>query len=152
MRGRKPKPTALRLIEGVPGKSRPVNLSEPDAGPIGQAPGDLDGAALAKWHEMVQPDRWGLVLTGADREQMAEYCRLEARRVVAEAEVQKPGGMVSETAGGQPVRSAWMVVLDKTREDMRKIAIEFGGTPASRTRVKANDAPNESKFGNLLAG
>lgn len=157
MRGRKPKPTALRVIEGNPGK-REINGAEPDAGPIGQAPSDLDGAALAKWCEMVQPGRWGLVLTGADREQLAEYCRLEARRQqvekqIADAEAAKPGsGMVSETAGGQPVRSAWLVVLDKVREDMRKIAVEFGGTPASRTRVKANDAPPQSKFGDLLAG
>jgi phage terminase small subunit len=99
---------------------------------------------------------WRLVATAADRDQLAEYCRLEARRVTVEqemarAEELKPGSsMISETAGGQPVRSAWMVVLDKTREDMRKIAVEFGGTPASRTRVKATGEEKTSKFQGLI--
>ena len=50
-RGRKPKPTALKLIEGNPGK-RAMNDAEPNAGPIGEPPEDLDGIALAKWREM----------------------------------------------------------------------------------------------------
>lgn len=148
MRGRKPKPTALRVIEGNPGK-RAVNTSEPDAGPLGDAPADLEGAAQAKWHEMAR--LWRLVVTAADRDQLAEYCRLEARRIEAEEKVREEGP-VAFTAGGQPVQSAWLQILNRVREDMRKIAVEFGGTPASRARVKSNGEPEQSKFKGLIGG
>jgi P27 family predicted phage terminase small subunit len=146
MRGRKPKPTALRVIEGNPGK-RALNRSEPDAGPLGAPPGDLKGIALAKWGEMAR--LWRLVLTAADRDQLAEYCRLEAERVQAMEKLAEEGP-IAVTAGGAPVQSAWKIILNKCREDMRKIAVEFGGTPASRARVKSNGEPPQSKFGSLL--
>jgi P27 family predicted phage terminase small subunit len=145
-RGRKPKPTALKLIEGNPGK-RAVNDAEPNAGPVGDPPGDLDGIALTKWFEMAR--LWRLVLTAADRDQLAEYCRLEAERIEAMEKI-KVDGPVAMTAGGAPVQSAWKIILNKCREDMRKIAVEFGGTPASRARVKSNGEAPQSKFGGLL--
>ncbi|WP_426032826.1 P27 family phage terminase small subunit, partial [Caulobacter sp. DWP3-1-3b2] len=118
-RGRKPKPTALKLIEGNPGK-RALNDAEPNAGPIGNPPDDLDGLALAKWREMAR--LWRLVLTAADRDQLAEYCRLEVERVEAMEKI-KVDGPVAMTAGGAPVQSAWKIILNKCREDMRKIAV-----------------------------
>ncbi len=148
MRGRKPKPTALRVIEGNPGK-RPLNTEEPKPGPLGAPPADLAGVALDKWHELA--GLWRLVVTAADRDQLAEYCRLEARRVEAEEKVREDGA-VAYTAGGAPVQSAWLIILNKCREDMRKIAVEFGGTPASRARVKSNGEPEESKFAGLMGG
>lgn len=146
MRGRKPKPTALRVIEGVPGH-RALNTDEPVHGPLGFPPADLDGIALAKWEEMA--GIWGVVATAADRDQFAEYCRLEARRVEAEAMIVVEGP-IAKTAGGYKVQGPWMQILNKCREDMRKIAIEFGGTPASRTRVKATRPEPASKFDGLL--
>jgi len=146
VRGRPPKPTALKLIEGNPGK-RALNLDEPNAGPLGDPPADLDGGALAKWNEMAR--LWGLVVTAADRDQLAEYCRLEVRRVEAD-EMIRLYGSTGETSGGQPTRSAWVIISDKIREDMRKIAVEFGGTPSSRARVKANAPPVTNKFAGLI--
>lgn len=146
MRGRKPKPTALRVIEGNPGK-RAINTAEPHAGPLGNPPADLDGISLAKWHEMSR--LWRLVASAADRDQLAEYCRLEAERVEAMEKLAEQGP-VAFTAGGAPVQSAWKIILNKCREDMRKIAVEFGGTPASRARVKPNGEAPQSKFGSLL--
>lgn len=145
-RGRKPKPTALKLIEGNPG-NRPLNGDEPNAGPVGEPPADLKGVALEKWREMAR--LWRLVLTAADRDQLAEYCRLEAERLEAMKHLAEEGP-VAMTAGGAPVQSAWKIILNKCREDMRKIAVEFGGTPASRARVKSNGEPPKSKFEGLL--
>lgn len=145
-RGRKPKPTALRVIEGNPSK-RPLNPDEPNAGPVGEPPEDLAGIALEKWREMARV--WGLVLTASDRDQLAEYCRLEAERVEAMEHIAEEGP-VAMTAGGAPVQSAWKIILNKCREDMRKIAIEFGGTPASRSRVSAAPAAPKSKFDGLI--
>jgi len=146
MPGPRPKPTALKVIEGNPGQ-RKLNKDEPHAGPIGEAPGDLDGIAFAKWQEMTR--LWRLVLTAADRDQLAEYCRLEAERVVAMEKLAEQGP-VALTAGGAPVQSAWKIILNKCREDMRKIAIEFGGTPSSRSRVSAAPEAPKSKFDGLI--
>lgn len=146
MPGPRPKPNRLKVIEGNPGK-RPLNTSEPDAGPLGDPPSDLGGVSLEKWREMSR--LWRLVLTAADRDQLAEYCRLEAERVEAMEKLAEEGP-IATTAGGAPVQSAWKIILNKCREDMRKIAVEFGGTPASRTRVKSNGEPVQSKFGSLL--
>ena len=146
MRGRPPKPTALKLIEGNPGK-RALNLDEPNAGPLGDPPADLDGGALAKWNEMAR--LWGLVVTAADRDQLAEYCRLEVRRVQAEEKVFEHGPVVA-SPNGFPVQSPWLQIVNKCREEMRKIAVEFGGTPSSRARVKANAPPVTNKFAGLI--
>ena len=150
MPGPRPKPTALKVLEGNPGQRR-LNATEPNAGPIGKPPDELTGVALAKWREMILPGAWGLVLTGADRDQLAEYCRLHSRKEEAEAMVAQEG-LVMETPNKCAVQSPWLQIVNKCREDMRKIAVEFGGTPASRTKVKATDTPVKSRFGGLLAG
>ena len=146
MSGPRPKPTALKLIEGNPGQ-RKLNAAEPNAGPIGEPPEGLAGIPLAKWREMTR--LWRLVLTAADRDQLAEYCRLEAERVEAMENLAKDGP-VAMTAGGAPVQSAWKIILNKCREDMRKIAVEFGGTPASRSKVSAAPDAPKSKFAGLI--
>jgi phage terminase small subunit len=64
MRGRKPKPTVLKIREGNPGK-RAINAQEPTA-PAGipERPAMLQGEAAAEWgrtstllHEMGRPCR-----------------------------------------------------------------------------------------------
>jgi len=147
MRGRKPTPTALKVIQGNPGR-RPIDANEPQPGPLGAPPADLSGVALDKWREM--SGLWRLVVSEADRDQLAEYCRLEARRSFAEEKVGEHG-LVVASPNGFPVQSPWLQIVNKCREDMRKIAHEFGGTPASRTRVKANGEPVPSKFKGLMS-
>ena len=51
MRGRKPKPTAIRILEGNPGK-RPINKNEPKPQPLGpECPDFVQGKARAFWNE-----------------------------------------------------------------------------------------------------
>lgn len=147
MRGRKPRPTALRVIDGNPGKRR-INRDEPNAGPLGDPPPDLSPAAVAKWAEMAE--LWGLVVTAADRDQLAEYCRLHVRKIEAEAKVVEHGALVA-SPNGMPIQSPWMQILNKCREEMRRIAIEFGGTPVSRTRLSVEGGREaKSKFAGLI--
>jgi P27 family predicted phage terminase small subunit len=136
VRGRKPKPTMLKLIEGNPGH-RPIAADEVSPGKLGDPPSDLCAAALEKWREMVSPAIWGLMATGADRDQLAEYCRLSVRKAEAEGQVAEHGAVVA-SPNGFPVQSPWLQILNKCRAEMLNIATEFGGTPSSRTRVKVN--------------
>ena len=54
MRGRKPKPTVLKLLDGNPGK-RPLNDREPTAPQgIPEPPNWLDDEARAEWFRTVK--------------------------------------------------------------------------------------------------
>lgn len=60
-RGRPPKPTSLKLVQGNPGK-RDLNTAEPDPKPVAlPAPGFLNGDAKAAWQRLMPHlVQWGL--------------------------------------------------------------------------------------------
>ena len=75
MRGRKPKPTHLKVLEGNPGR-RPINGAEPKpAGDLPTCPAHLGPSAKAEWKRLARDlNRIGL-LTMADRAALAVYCQ-----------------------------------------------------------------------------
>jgi P27 family predicted phage terminase small subunit len=136
MKGRKPKPTLTRKLDGNPGK-RPLNDREPvpPAG-VPECPDHLDDEARAEWfrtagvlHEM------GL-LTKADRAALAAYCTVYSRWVHAEAQVKKFGSIVKSPEKGFPMKSPYLTIADQALEAMRKLMVEFGLTPSSRSRIR----------------
>lgn len=134
-RGPIPKPTALRVIEGNPGK-RPLPPNEPK--PMVAAPScpkHLKPKAKAEWRRISkQLLKLGL-LTQVDRAVLAAYCQSWARWVEAEEEVAKRGDVVATTKGNW-IQNPYLSVANKAREAMTKLAAEFGMTPSSRTRVE----------------
>lgn len=97
-------------------------------------PGDLSEVALAKWRQVTACDFWGRPLDGADYDDVAEYCRLHARKAYAEAQVAQHGELVS-SPNGFPVQSPWLQVVNKCRADMLKISQVLRG--ASSRGLKA---------------
>ena len=81
MRGRKPKPTALKLVQGVPGK-RPLPKREPSP-EIGApaCPEWLLPEAKKVWRRLVRELEALGLLTGIDREALAGYCQAWANAV-----------------------------------------------------------------------
>ncbi len=142
MRGRKPKPTALKLLEGNPGK-RPVNDREPVA-PDGvpECPDYLDDVARSEWFHTSSVLKDMGLLSRADRAALAAYCVAYSRWVAAEAQVKKYGTIVKSPAKGFPMKSPYLTVADQAMESMRKFMVEFGLTPSSRSRIKV---PNKSE-------
>ena len=133
IRGPKPKPSALKVVAGNPGR-RPLNINEPQPGAVGEPPHKLPRAAKAKWRELTKEDVWGQVLTAADREMLVLYCRLHTRLLQAEAMVDEHGLLV-KAPSGFPVQSPYLAIANRCRADMMRLACEFGGTPSSRTRL-----------------
>ena len=86
MRGRKPKPTSLRVIEGNPGK-RPLNTREPK--PVRGAPtcpAHLSPTAKAEWKRLIgQLVELGMISL-LDRAALAAYCQTYGRRVGGRAQ------------------------------------------------------------------
>ena len=150
IRGRKPKPTLLREIQGNPGK-RPLNRNEPQPGELMAPPADLCEVARSKWFDQIRLECWGLMVTAADADMLEQYCRLHAELKKAEAKVAEYGELV-KSPNGFPCLSPWLCIVNKRRSEMRKIAGEFGGMPSSRTRLSVEGhQPVASKFGDLIA-
>jgi phage terminase small subunit len=78
MRGRKPKPTTLRLLEGNPGKRRVDPGPAPPAGPP-ERPEWLDAEAKAEWDRVTAVLAQMRLLSAADRAALAAYCTAYSR-------------------------------------------------------------------------
>jgi P27 family predicted phage terminase small subunit len=138
MRGRKPKPTALKVLAGNPGK-RKLNHSEPIAPGIPECPEFLDTEAKAEWFRTAKVLTDMGVLTKADRSALAAYCVAYSRWVHAEDQVKKYGFIVKSPEKGFPMKSPYLTVADQALEIMRKLMVEFGMTPSSRSRLRLAD-------------
>ena len=141
MRGRKPKPTLFKALEGNPGK-RPLNDREPKPrAVVPKCPDFLKGEARAEWYRSVKVLKDMHLLTAADRSALAAYCTTYARWVEAEEQVKKYGAIVKSPDKGFPMKSPYLTIADQALETMRKFMVEFGLTPSSRSRIRIPDDP-----------
>ena len=74
MRGRKPKPTTLRILEGNPGKRSLIDGPPQAPAKIPECPCFLDDEARAEWLRMAPVLLEMGLLTPADRAALAAYC------------------------------------------------------------------------------
>ncbi len=152
MRGRKPKPTLLKTLEGNPGK-RPLNDREPiPPDGIPECPDFLTTEARAEWFRTAKVLKEMQLLTLADRSALAAYCTAYGRWVEAEKQVQKYGTIVKSPNKGFPMKSPYLTVADQALESMRKLMVEFGLTPSSRSRIKVPDNPDATDEFDLFIG
>lgn len=136
MRGRKPVPTALRLVTGNPGK-RPFNPHEPKP-PIAipSCPAHLSPSAKSEWKRLARTLHQLGVISELDRAALAAYCQAYGRWVEAERKLKETPSLLRTPAGYvQP--SPWLGIANKNLEMMHKFMSELGLSPVSRTRVKA---------------
>lgn len=147
VRGRRPKPTALKLIEGNRGK-RPLNGCEPRAiTPTPTPPPHLTADALEEWNRVADwLHRIGL-LSELDRGALAAYAQAYGRWVQAERAIAKmaerdqlTGGLMIKTSNGNAIQNPVVGIANRAAADMMRYATEFGMTPSSRTRINA-EAP-----------
>lgn len=151
MRGRKPKPTNLKLLEGNPGK-RPLNQNEPKPAPIApKCPSFLSKSAKAEWRRIApQLERLGL-LTGVDMANLAGYCRAWSELVDAESFLQKHGQtyqIPKRDEEGQVVGlyvQQWpqVTIARKAQEEIRAYSSLFGLSPSDRGRMTVPGAAEE---------
>src|SRR3990167_3655274 len=115
MAGRKPTPTAMKLLAGNPGK-RPLNrrAPKPTLG-VPPCPKWLSLEARKEWRWVVKELAQAGVLSRIDRTMLAVYCHLVAEFVQAAAK-------------GESVIPAKIAQI-------RALASEFGLTPSSRARL-----------------
>jgi P27 family predicted phage terminase small subunit len=134
MRGRRPLPTAIKQLRGNPGK-RPLNDNEPkpeiERPPC---PPELSKVAKKEWHRIVPILVCLGILARIDRSALAAYCQSWARFIEAEEKIAETS-LVIKTKSGNIVENPYYSISKRERELMHKFLIEFGMTPASRSRL-----------------
>jgi P27 family predicted phage terminase small subunit len=137
MRGRKPKPTEQRRLEGNPGR-RPFNVAEPHLPafavsiPEALLPMPL---AVAEWQRLAPMLGTSRQVTEADRSALTALCLEWARYLAALAEVAR-AGMTILTPNGYPVPNPHLSIATRALANCTKLWPELGLTPSSRSRVK----------------
>ena len=150
-RGRKPKPTTLKILAGNPGH-RALNVHEP-AAPEGipECPDFLGDEARAEWDRICQVLLDMGMLTRADRTALSAYCVNYGRWVDAEKQVQKFGTIVKSPEKNFPMKSPHLCIAESAQEQMRKLLVEFGLTPSSRSRIRVGPNLQASPLDQFLS-
>lgn len=154
MRGRKPRPTHLKLVTGNPGR-RPLNPNEPTPEQVlPTVPAHLSDEAKEEWKRLAQELHSLGLLTRIDRASFAAYCQAYGDWIEAEAQLKRYGKVVkspirtvtrrrrdgtetTETIGGYPMQSPFLSIRNKALELMYRFGVEFGLSPSARSRVSA---------------
>ena len=152
-RGRKPKPTAIKELEGNPGH-RPLNEQEPK--PVKKAPACpkwLEPEAKKEWKRLAKQMESIGILTDVDMAAFASYCQAYARWKEAEEFLTQHGTIV-KTPSGYWQQVPQVSIAQTYNKIMTKLATEFGLTPSSRSRIIAGDgeASSRDEMEDILGG
>ena len=158
--GRPPVPTALRVLRGNPGR-RPLNDAEPK--PVAgrpRCPSWLSREAKQEWRRIVPELERLRVLTAVDGAALAAYCQSFANWRRAEEYLAENSYSVALTRidrDGNEIVYAWqqrpeVAIGQKERALMKSFLIEFGLTPASRSRIKASPAEERDPLEDFIRG
>jgi len=136
--GRPPKPTALKLLEGNPGK-RPLPESEPKPVPTApKRPAWLTGEGKKMWERLApQLEALGL-LTQIDGEAFAAVCQCWKTFVECQRHLKKHGltYVYINTLGAEnEIERPQVKIGQKALDQFKSFCSEFGLTPSSRTRI-----------------
>ena len=134
--GRPRKPTALKLVEGNPGK-RPLPKNEPKPAPVRpRMPAYLHGEGRKHWTSLASKlERMG-VLTEVDEDILGTYCDAYHRWREAEVHIRREGAVIKAPTSGYPMPNPWVALRNRALDDMRRWAPELGIGAASRSRIE----------------
>lgn len=142
-RGRKPKPTSLKVLEGNPGK-RPLNDQEPQ--PEKKAPKCptwLEPEAKKEWRRVSKILENLGILTEIDLTAFAGYCQAYARWKEAEEFLTKHG-TIFKTPSGYIQQVPQVSIAQTYLKIMKDFCTEFGLTPSARSRIHVGAAKGET--------
>ena len=132
--GRKPKPTAIKELEGNPGK-RALNKNEPrPEKKAPRCPTWLEAEAKKEWKRLAKQMELLGILTEMDMTAFAGYCQSYARWKEAEEFISKHGTIV-KTPSGYWQQVPQVSIAQTNLKLMLRFSEEFGLTPSSRSRI-----------------
>ena len=142
-RGRKPKPTALKELEGNPGK-RPLNKKEPKPKKKApRCPSWLEKDAKKEWKRMSKKLESLGILTEVDLAAFSGYCQAYARWKEAEEFITQHGSII-RTPNGYLQQVPQVSIAQTNMKILLRFCEQFGLTPSSRSRITAGEGKTES--------
>lgn len=134
MRGRKPKPTALKMLYNP--TRRAINMNEPNYNKLPftdtpDAPDFLNEYGKQEWYRLYPIVAGSGVLTEADISNLALCCQTYGCAIEAAYEIKKG----NHTMGGK--KNSYNVMHDNIML-WKSLASELGLTPASRGRLRVD--------------
>ena len=158
MRGPPPKPTSIRVLEGVPGH-RPL-ANEPQYQPgIPKRPAGMSAGARKVWDTLVSEMAVSRVLRSVDALALVQLCEDQAmldslRRGLAAMTreiAKKAGDQKLQLPGGPLIQLSRTVEGRRTLSTIKELSLqvivqrrEFGLTPASNSRVQPSGGPGSA--------
>lgn len=132
----RPKPTALKILQGNPGK-RPLNKNEPKPERpkrIPTIPNHLRGAARYEWQRVCR-ELYDLgLLTTLDRAALAMYCSAYGTYAHAQKKIDELGD-IYKTPKGAVVQNPYLGIRNRAIDQTLRLMVEFGMTPSARSRM-----------------
>lgn len=150
-RGRKPKPTETKKLEGNPGK-RKLNSQEPQPDvAIPECPKHLREIARQEWVRITAELVKLKIITNIDRAALVAYCQAWEDYVYASSMVEVEGAVITSEKGGC-YQNPWVSIKNSAMDRMVRISAEFGMTPSSRSRIKVETPTSEDEMAKYLFG
>jgi len=148
MRGPKPKPTALKMVMGNPGKRRLNHLEPKPRLVIPTCPAHLQPTAKAEWKRLARQMHQLGVLSELDRAVLAAYCQAYSRWVEAERRLKATPPLLKTPAGYVHGRRSRMMMTTSSSADDGS---DHGTSSTSWLRASTRHRPKH-KNARLVSG
>ena len=144
-RGRKLKPTALKKLQGNPGK-RKLNDDEPKFTELmgAEPPEWLNDLATTMWQTIMPELIANKILTVADLHNVESFCMAYARWREAEAAVNEHGILVMSAMGSLSKNPA-LTAINEAKKQMVQFGSLLGLDPSSRARLTGSAGKEKKK-------
>jgi P27 family predicted phage terminase small subunit len=155
--GRKPKPTALKRLQGNPGR-RALNDREPQFPGTPKCPSWLDKDAKVEWRRVTAELAALNMLAAVDQCALAGYCQSYSRWKQAESLVTKHGLLLTEpilsktgeVIGQRIKRNPATTIASDALKSLARYGSLFGFDPSSRARLHINPTDTADPFEEFL--
>jgi P27 family predicted phage terminase small subunit len=141
-RGRKARPPELKVLRGERKERIPQGTPSRVEGEP-EAPGNLEGEALAEWGRVVAELKSMGVLSRTDRAILVRYTTAWDRHRMAVNAI-KRYGLVVKSAGGSLKSNPATNLANQCDAIMLRCLAEMGLSPASRGKVKVAEPPKDA--------
>ena len=151
MPGPKPKPTALKIVEGNPGK-RPLPANEPKPRPVRpDPPAFLNEKARTIWDSLAGELESLGILTHIDQSTLAGYCASYEEAMRLDRYLQRVG-LTYKSPSGYIQQRPHVSIRNKAWDRVAKFGSELGIGAASRSRIEVKKADgDDNPLAELLA-
>lgn len=147
----RPKPTALKILEGNPGR-RPLPKKEPKpALALMPCPQYLkaDSIAYEEWNRIV-PELYNLgLLTKIDRAALELYCSQYSIYRQSFETLNSEGLITTNIRNGDKAHPSAQIAREAAKV-IKAIAVEFGLTPSSRARISVPSEAVDDEFEKMI--